>query len=122
VADVTGGDSETELQGGSGDEQVLEGDAYAPGCLVALNAPGESGRLDGDRMHRHVADEFIDEGLSPLPAFFRSGTLNAVRQFHDGHDRKADLDFSVTRFELFQDLPDGVASPLAGYHDARVEN
>src|ERR1017187_3913927 len=47
-----------------------------------------------------VADEFIDEGLSPLPAFFRSGTLNAVRQFHDGHNRKADLDFSVTRFEL----------------------
>ena len=89
MADVTGGDSETELQGGGGNEQVLKSDAYAPGCLVALNAPGESGRLDGDRMHRHVADEFIDEGLSPLPAFFRSGTLNAVRQFHDGHNRKA---------------------------------
>src|ERR1017187_3385953 len=32
------------------------------------------------------------------------------------------LDFSVIRFELLQDLPDGVASPLAGYHDTRVED
>jgi hypothetical protein len=63
VADVTGGDSETELQGGGGNEQSSKA-AYAPGSLVAPDASGESGRLDGDRMHRHVADEFIDEGLS----------------------------------------------------------
>jgi hypothetical protein len=45
-----------------------------------------------------------------------------VRQFHDGHHGEADLDFSVTTFELFQDLPDGVASPLAGDHHAGVED
>jgi len=45
-----------------------------------------------------------------------------VRQFHDGHHGKADLGFSVTGFELFEDLPDGVALPLASDDHAGVED
>jgi hypothetical protein len=92
------------------------------GCQAALDAPGESGSLDSDGMYRHVADELIDEGLPTSLAFFRSGTLDAMREFHDGHHGQADFDLSVTNFELFQDLPDSVASPLAGDHDAGVED
>ncbi len=64
---------------GGGDEQVLEGDVYAVSRLAALDAPRESGRRDGDWMYRHVADQFIDEGVSPLPALPGSSTLDAVR-------------------------------------------
>ncbi|MBI1896595.1 MAG: hypothetical protein HYS04_08680 [Acidobacteria bacterium] len=60
-------------------------------------------------MHRHIADQFIHEGLAALPAFPASGALDAVREFHDGHHGETDLDLAVIGFELFQDLPDGVA-------------
>jgi hypothetical protein len=45
-----------------------------------------------------------------------------VREFYDGHHGETDLDFAVTRFELFQDLPDSVAPPLPGDHHVGVEN
>jgi hypothetical protein len=47
-----------------------------------------------------------------LPALFRSGALDTVREFHDGHHGNTDLDFSEVCFELLQDLADSVASPL----------
>jgi len=112
VANIGGDDSEAELQGGRGDQQILEGSGCALGRQVAFDAPCDSGRLDSNRMHRHVADQFVHERLTALPAFFRSGALDAVGQFHDGHDGKGDIEFAVTGFELFQDLPDGVAPPL----------
>ena len=68
VANVAGDGSVAELQGGCGDRQIVEGDGHALGGLVALDATGQPGRLDGDRMHWHVADRFIDERLPPLPA------------------------------------------------------
>ncbi|MCC6362322.1 MAG: hypothetical protein IT165_02295 [Bryobacterales bacterium] len=36
-------------------------------------------------LHGHVADQLIHESLPASPAFFRSGALDAVDQFHDGH-------------------------------------
>jgi hypothetical protein len=92
------------------------------GGLFPLDAPGEPGSLDSDRMHRNIPNQFIDERLPPLPALFRSGALDAMRQLRDGHHGEADLDVSETPFKLFQYLPNGVAPPLPGNHHGRVED
>jgi hypothetical protein len=55
-------------------------------------------------------------------AFLQFGALDTVRQFHDDHYGKTDLGFSVARFELFEDLSDGVALPLSSDDHAGVED
>ncbi len=73
-------------------------------------------------MHWHVADQLIHKRLPPRAALFRLGALNTMDEFDDGHHREANLDFAVVCFELFQYLPDSVASPLTGNHDAGIED
>ena len=84
--------------------------------------PASFGGFNGDRMHRHVADQFIHESLPPLPAFLGSGALYAMRELHDGDHGKTYFDLSVTASILFQNLPDGVAPPLPGDHHAGIED
>ena len=122
VADIAGSDTEAELQGSGGDQQILEGDAHSLLGLLAFDAAGKLGRLDRHRMHWHVADEFVNESLPALPSLLQLGSLDTVCQLHDGHHRKADLGFSVAGFELFQDLPHAVALPLSGNDHAGVED
>ncbi len=69
-----------------------------------------------------LSRRLIDERLPPLPSFFCSCALDAVRQLPMVHHGEADLDFSVAGFELFQYLPNGVAPPLPGDHNGRVED
>ena len=90
--------------------------------LLAFDAAGKLGCLDRHRMHRHIADEFIDKSLSALPPLLQLGALDTVRQLHDGHHRKTDLGFSVASFELLQDLPHGVALALSGNDHAGIED
>ena len=113
VTDVTSDDSKAQLQRGRRDQQIFKGNGDALRGLAALDASGDP---------RHVADQFIHEGLPRLPAFFGISALDAMDKFYNRHHRKADLDFSVTSFEVFQDLPDRVASPLTGDHHARIED
>ena len=120
--DVAGRNTEAELQGRGGDQQIFEGDTHTLFGLLALDAAGELGRLDRDRMHRHVADEFVNERLPALPAFFQLGALDTVRQFHNGNHGKTDLDFSVANFAVFENLPHGVALPLSGNDHAGIED
>jgi len=74
------------------------------------------------RMHRHVADEFVDEGLAALPPLLQLGELNPMRQFHHGNHRNSDLGLSVASFEIFEDFPYGVAPPLSGDDHAGIED
>jgi hypothetical protein len=73
-------------------------------------------------MNGHIADQFIDECLPPLPALLGSGALDTLRQFHDSDDGKTNLDISLAGSEMFQDLPDGVAPALAVDHHAGIED
>jgi hypothetical protein len=122
VADIAGSDTEAELQSGSADQQILEGDTYSLLGLLAFDASREFGCLDRHRMHGHVADEFIYERLPALPPFLQFGALNAVRQFHHGDHGKTNLDFSVASFEVFEDLPHSVALALGGDDHAGIED
>ena len=122
VAHVAGSDTEAELQRSGGDEQVLEGDAHALFGLLALDAAGELGRLDRHRMHGYVTDELVNKRLPALPALFQLGALDAVRQFHNSDHGEPDFDFSVASFEVFEDLPNGVALPLSGNDHAGIED
>jgi hypothetical protein len=90
--------------------------------LLALDAARKLGCLDRYRMHRHVADELVNESLPPLPPLLQPGALDAMRKFHDGNHRKADLGFSVASLDLFEDLPHGVVLPLSGDNHAGVED
>jgi hypothetical protein len=108
LTDVAGDDSETELDSGGGDQKILEGDGHTPRSLVAFDAASRAGYLEGDRIDRHVEDQFIHKRLPPLPAFFPSGALDTVDE----------LDFAVARFEMLEDLPNRAASPFPGDHHA----
>src|ERR1035437_2768938 len=61
VADIAGSDTEAELQSGSCDQEILEGDAHSLFGLFAPDAAGELGRLSRHRMHRPLAGGFVDE-------------------------------------------------------------
>ncbi len=122
VAHVAGSDTEAELQSSGGDQQVLKGDAHALFGLLALDAAGELGCLDRHRMHGYVADELVNERLPAFPALFQLGTLDAVRQFHNRYHGETDFDFSVASFEVFEDLPNGVALSLSGDDHAGIED
>lgn len=58
VANTAGNDTEAELQSGSSDREILEGDAYSLFRLLALDPACEPGCLDCHPMHRHVADDY----------------------------------------------------------------
>jgi hypothetical protein len=90
--------------------------------LLTLDTAGELGCLDRHRMHRHVADEFVNERLPALPPLFQLGALDAVRQLNNGHHGETDFDFSVAGFEVFEDLSNGVALPLSGDDHAGIED
>jgi len=45
-----------------------------------------------------------------------------VRQFHYGPHGKTDLDFPITSFELFEDLPNGAALAFGGDDHAGIED
>jgi hypothetical protein len=122
VAVVASSDPEAELQGSGRGQQILESDAHSLLGLLAFDAAREFGRLDRHRMHRHVADEFIDESLPALPPLLRLGALDAVRQLDNGHYRKTGLDFSIVGFKVFQDLPYGVTLALGGDDHAGIED
>jgi hypothetical protein len=122
VTEIASSDTEAELQGSGGDQKVFESDIHALFGLVAFDAARKLGYLDCDRMDWQVADELIDESLPALPPFLQLGALNAMRQFHNGYHRKTDLDFSVTGFEVFENLPYGVALALGGDDHTRIED
>ena len=122
VANIARGDTEAELQSGSADQQILEGDTHALFGLLALDAAGELGYLDRHRMHGHVANEFVNERLPALPPLFQLGALDAVRQLHNGYHGETDFDFSVAGFEVFEDLPNCVALSLSGDDHAGIED
>jgi len=42
-------------------------------------------------MDRNIADQFIEERLSPKPLVVVCSALDAVDEFDDGHDRQTDL-------------------------------
>lgn len=96
VADIAGRDTKAQLQSGGRYQQILEGNPHSPFSLLALDAAGQYCGSDRHRIHRHVADEFIDERLSALTALLQFGALDAVCQFHDGHRRETEFNFSVT--------------------------
>jgi hypothetical protein len=50
VANVAGSDTEAELQSSGRDQEILERDAYSLFSLLAFDASGKLGRLDGYRM------------------------------------------------------------------------
>jgi hypothetical protein len=103
-------------------KQIFKRDGHALCGLGAFDASGDPSRFDGDRMHWHVTNQFINKRLPTLAAFFGIGALNAMDEFHNGHHGKSDLDFPVARSELFQDLPDRVALPLAGNDHIGIED
>jgi hypothetical protein len=73
-------------------------------------------------MHWYVTDELVNERLPALPPLFQLGALDAVRQFHNSDHGETDFDFSVASFEVFEDLPNGVALPLSGNDHAGIED
>src|SRR4051794_33379995 len=57
VANVACCYPETELQRGRGDQQVFESDGHTVCSAVPFDAPGELGRVDGDRMNGNVPNQ-----------------------------------------------------------------
>lgn len=117
VPEIEAGDIKAESQCREPDYEVLEWYGYALGTLFSFDASDHPGHLDGDRMHRHIAAQPVDEGESTL--FVRVGfcAIGTVNQLGDSDDREADVDFAVTGLYLFEDLPDGVTPSLGGDHN-----
>lgn len=106
---------------GCADEQVFEGNPDSFCSLLPFDASGEPRDFQCHGIYRHISRQSVDKLQSSVLLLLVLGAIGSMNQLGDAHDRDADLDLAaLRRTNLFQDLPDGVASALGRDDDARV--
>ncbi|MGB7763275.1 MAG: hypothetical protein WBL61_25795 [Bryobacteraceae bacterium] len=83
MAQILGQNGIALLDGGSGDEQVVERQ-HVPFCrFLAFDLAHQVSRLKRDGMEGHQVDQFLDVSATTLAGLLRLGAIDPVRQF--GH-------------------------------------
>lgn len=122
VAEICGCYLVTEPQRCSSNQQILEGDVGAASGLLALDAPRQFRDISRYRMHDHVAAEFLRKCLPSSTVCVTLGAIDAVRQFHQGHDRKRSVLFSVPGLHPLDDGLNTLTSAFPCNKHAGIED
>ena len=81
------GHIEAQVESGGSDEKVFHGDGDSLCGLLALDAPGELGDGQRDRMHDKVVEDSLAIEAAALTVADRFGPIDAMRQFHGADGR-----------------------------------
>src|SRR5208282_169298 len=103
-------------------QQVFESDADTARCLLALDASGKLRDLYRHGMHHHVAPKLVGKGAPSIAVRIAPGSVDAMGQFHDGHNRERGVNFPLCRLHPFQNVPHTFPAALPGNEHAGVEN
>jgi hypothetical protein len=104
---------EAKMNSRSADNQILDRDRYASGCLLTLNTSGELRNRQRYRMHDHVANELFGKGAAPGTIGAGLCPINSVSQFNDTNYRECAFHIAVSGANTLDEFPDCLSPPLA---------
>jgi hypothetical protein len=84
----------------SADQQILERNADPKRRLLAFDASRQFCDFSCHRNHRHIAAQFLSKGPPSLTVSIGASTIDAVRQFYQGHHRERGILLSMRRQAL----------------------
>jgi hypothetical protein len=122
VARVQRCNSIAQVQRRRSNQQVFKSYAYTASRLLALNLAGELSDLERDRVHRHVAAQFLSECSTTRTVGIALSAVNTMSKFDDGNGRESGFRLTVSVPHSVEDLPHTLTAALGCYQDAGVKN
>ena len=122
VAGVVGANRVAKFQCARADDQVGEGQIDPLGRLLAVDPGDDFGGDLGHRMNGDRGLQFIQELPALLPALWRIGPVDAVRQFGDGQGADDHRNIPDRCADVLDHVRGGAPGSFGRDQDAGIED